>query len=46
MTKNLIGLLGVAALLSAAAVHAQKIGPADIGGTVSGPNDPRRHAVP
>jgi len=36
MTNKLVGWLGVAALLAAASVHAQKVGPADIGGTVSG----------
>src|SRR5437667_50628 len=32
--------LGVAALLAALTVHAQKTGPADIGGTVIGPKGP------
>jgi hypothetical protein len=32
--------LGAAALLAACSVHAQKVGPADIGGVVSGPKGP------
>jgi hypothetical protein len=37
MTKHLIG---AAALLFALGAHAQKVGPADIGGVVSGPKGP------
>src|SRR5258705_5290798 len=40
MTKKLLGWLGTAALLTALSVHAQKVGPADIGGTVSGSKGP------
>ncbi len=40
MNKKLHGLLVASALLYALGVHAQKIGPADIGGVVSGPKGP------
>src|SRR5213078_105290 len=40
MTRKLLGWLGTAALLAAMSVHAQKVGPADIGGTVSGTKGP------
>ncbi|HXE37884.1 MAG TPA: carboxypeptidase-like regulatory domain-containing protein, partial [Azonexus sp.] len=40
MNKKLQGLLGASALLFAFGVQAQKVGPADIGGVVSGPKGP------